>query len=310
MIRRVHATVLKFGMLRRGDHVLVAVSGGADSVALLHVLRRLERRWELRLSAAHLNHGLRGAESDEDEAFVLRLGKELGVPVVSERWERPPAGNLEQAARRARYAFLRRAAASAGATRIAVGHTRDDQAETVLLRILRGSGSLGLVGIHPVVDDLIVRPLIEISRAEIERYLTASGVPWRSDSSNSDLRYRRNRIRHELLPLLRDGYNPRIDEVLAREAAVARDTAGYLEEAARVAYEEMRRDAVGGVALDVPSLLRLHPALRREAVRLALRECRGSLRGIDAAHVEAALLLANDAAWLRHAATQGGLLDA
>ena len=292
MINKVHETLVKNGMLRQGDHVLVAVSGGADSVALLHCLRGLAQRWDLRLTLAHLNHRLRGPESEEDEAFVRNLGDKLGIRVVSERWERPAKGNVEESARRARYGFLRRSARAEGATKIALGHTRDDQAETVLLRLLRGSGFLGLGGIYPVVDDLLIRPLIEVTRREIEKYLLHRGIPWRSDSSNDDLHFLRNRVRHQLLPLLRDRYSLGIEGVLVREAGLARDISGFLDRLSTSSYERVRRDAPGGVALDVHELLDLDPVLQGAIARRAIQEFRGTLRSVSSAHVKAVLDLA------------------
>ncbi len=214
--------------------------------------------------------------------------------------------NLEESARRARYDFLRRAAAAAGATKIAVGHTVDDQAETVLLRLLRGSGTRGMGGIYPVLDGLVVRPLIEVSGDEIRRYLQHAGVAWREDSSNLDLRYRRNRVRHELLPYLRGTFNPNIAEVLAREAAIARDVTAYLDDLSRAQYDALRRPAPGGVALGATALAELHPALQRGLLQCVLRECRGSLKGITAAHIDAVLALALEGASGRTVAFPGG----
>jgi tRNA(Ile)-lysidine synthase len=293
MINRVQETIAKHRMLRHGDHVLAGVSGGADSVALLHCLRSLARQWDLRITAAHLNHRLRGGESDEDEAFVVRLGEAAGIRVVTGHWDGPPGtGNLEEAARRARYEFLRRTAAAEGASRIAVGHTLDDQAETVLLRLLRGSGFLGLGGIYPTVDGVVIRPMIEVSRTEIEAFLVAQGIAWRTDSSNRDHRFLRNRIRHELLPLLREHYNPGIDRVLVREGALARDVSGFLDSAAEAAWEKVRCEGEGAVDFRITDFHELHPALQGAVVRRAIRECRGTLRGIAAAHVEAVVDLA------------------
>jgi len=293
---RVLRTIRRFGMLRRGDHVLVAASGGADSTALLLCLDDLAAVLGLELTVAHLNHGIRGADAAADEEFVRRLSTELGRPFVCESADLPAraaaAGkNLEEAAREARYAFLRRAAAEAGAARIATGHTLNDQAETVLQRLLRGSGPGGLAGIHPVAGGRVIRPLIECSRSQILDFLEKRGSGWREDASNLDLRYQRNRIRRELLPYLEKHFNPRLVETLGREAGIAAAAADFLEEHARREFERLRAPAPGGIAMPAAGLAGLHAALRPEIIRLALVELSGSRRGVEAVHIEEVLRL-------------------
>jgi tRNA(Ile)-lysidine synthase len=261
-------------------------------MALLHCLHRLAPRWELILSAAHLNHRLRGEESDRDEGFVRDTCAKLGVPFCSEVvdvGERAAAAkqNLEETAREVRYEFLRRAANQVGAQKIALGHTLNDQAETVLMRFLRGSGTEGLAAIHPVVDRLMIRPLLECTRGNILEYLTIREIPFREDSSNSELRFSRNRVRRELIPYLERHFNPRLADTLAREAGLAREVAGYLEAQARSVLESIRIRDGEGLALPVRRILELHPALQKWVVRFALRECRGDLRGITARHIDA-----------------------
>ena len=199
-------------MLRPGDRVAAAVSGGADSVFLLHVLAHIAPRLNVTLAGvAHLNHKLRGEASDADERFVAGLAGGLGVPFFrAEARVMEAGGNLEQAARRARIKFFETLIREGKADRIATGHTRDDQAETVLFRMLRGSGLAGLAGILPVTGEHLIRPLLETTRAEIEEFLTARGIPWREDASNADHRFARNRIRHGLLPQLEREWNPEL----------------------------------------------------------------------------------------------------
>jgi tRNA(Ile)-lysidine synthase len=302
----------RHGMARSGDHVLVAVSGGADSVALLHCLCALAGSLGLRLTAAHLNHELRGEESARDERFVRTLCASMGVPLVCESID--VAGraasrkqNLEEAARRIRYGFLRRAAAEAGAARIAVGHTLDDQAESVLLRLLRGSGARGLAGIHPVLGGDVIRPLLEISRAEILAYLDALGLDHREDSTNTCLSNRRNRIRHELLPYLRENFNPGILEALARSAGLAREAAGFLEAHSRELYASLREPRPDGFAISCDSLVRFHPAVQKQILFHAIRESRGSVRGVSAAHIASLLGLAGGGRSGRSVRLPGGV---
>ena len=202
-LSRVAATIERYRMFENAKSAGVAVSGGADSVCLLHVLRELAPRWNLRLVVLHVNHGLRGEESRADEQFVRELAESLGLESrVRAVNLADAADNLEQAARRARLEFFRDQLSAGGLDRVATGHTGDDQAETVLFRFLRGSGGAGLAAIRPVTAAGIVRPLLAVSRQEIEQYLRERGIAWREDSSNASLRFARNRIRHELLPQL------------------------------------------------------------------------------------------------------------
>ena len=230
-------TIRRHRLAQPGDRVLVALSGGADSVALLFVLRDLEREGALIVAgAAHLHHGLRGADADEDQAFCARLAARLGLPLATERADvaglaRASKRSVEDAARTARHAFFARAAASLGADAVAVAHTEDDQAETFLLRLLRGAGPRGLAGIRPRAG-LVIRPLIEISREAVRADLSSRGEAFREDASNADLRFPRNRVRHELLPYLRSQFSPGLSRVLAREAAVARQDEEFLHDQA------------------------------------------------------------------------------
>src|SRR5579864_954304 len=221
-------------MFQTGQRVGVAVSGGADSVCLLHVLVELGPRWNLRLSVLHLNHQLRGEESREDARFVAELAARLGLPFyLGEadvgRIARKSGDNLEQAARNERSRFFLDYLRSGAADRIALGHTRSDQAETVLFRFLRGSGSAGLAGIRPVTTDGFVRPLLNVDRANIEQYLRERNITWREDSTNLSLDFARNRIRRELLPMLEREWNPAIAETLAHTAEWAREEEAYWE---------------------------------------------------------------------------------
>src|SRR3989442_377307 len=209
-------------MLGGGESVLVAVSGGADSVALLHVLATLAPAWGLRLHALHVDHGLR-ADSARDAEFVRRLGERLGIPVDVATVTVERRGSLEAAARAARYAALAACADRVGAARIALGHTADDQAETALMRVLQGAGLRGLAGIPPV-RDRIIRPLIECRRADLVAELRQAGLEWVEDPSNQDPKFLRNRIRHELLPWLIESVSPEIADGLVRVAAAAPGT--------------------------------------------------------------------------------------
>ena len=234
MIERVLATIDRFRMFQTGQRVGVAVSGGADSVCLLHVLFELAPRWNLHLHVLHLDHQLRGEESREDACFVERLAAGLGLPCSLERADvstlaRDRGENLEQAARNERRRFFLEFLHSGAVDRIALGHTRSDQAETVLFRFLRGSGTAGLAGIRPVTPDGFVRPLIGVERSAVEQFLRERNIVWREDSSNASLDFARNRIRRELLPMLQREWNPAITEMLAHTADWALEEESYWE---------------------------------------------------------------------------------
>ena len=284
MLDRIRQTIERYAMFQPGMRVGVAVSGGADSVCLLHVLRELD----LRLHVLHLNHNLRGDESRADADFVSQLAGSLGLPcTIREANFTPPNGNLEQAARDARLAFFRGAISEVLAERVAVGHTRSDQAETVLFRFLRGSGTAGLAGIRPVTADGIVRPLIEIEREEIRSYLRARGIAWREDASNRSEQFARNRIRHQLLPELERDWNPALRQTLAHTADWAQAEESYWDETVTSAWPGVAREQNGFVLLSCPALVRLPLAAARRVIRRAIERAKGDLRAVDFRHIAA-----------------------
>jgi tRNA(Ile)-lysidine synthase len=293
LLQRVIQTIERHRMLTPGQHAGVAVSGGADSVCLLHLLASLAARWNLRLTVLHLDHGLRGEESREDAEFVGALAASLGLPVEIRRASLADApGNREQAARDARLEFFREAMAAHGLHRVAVGHTRSDQAETVLFRFLRGAGTAGLAAIRPVTPLGIVRPLLAIGREEVRQFLRGRNLPWREDSSNASPQFARNRIRHDLLPRLRAGWNPAIEATLAHTADWAQAEETWWEaEIDRLADGRLVDDGER-LLLSADSLRQLPLAAARRLIRRAIERAKGDLAGVDFAHAEAVLALA------------------
>ena len=294
---RVRHATSREGLIPPGSRVLAAVSGGPDSVALLHLLRLLSGECRFTLAGvAHLNHGLRGGESDADEAFCRQLAAEHGIAIEVGRRDvaqlaRDERVSVEVAARRARYDFFADAAGRLKIDRIATGHTRDDQAETFLLRVLRGAGATGLAGIRPRRGP-VVRPLLDIRRDELLAFLASLGQAFRTDSSNRDARIPRNWVRHRLVPLLAEHLNADIIEVLAREATVLRDEAALLDRLANEAAARLETALPEhGVRLDAGALTDLPLALARRVVRQALARTEDAhFHGFD--HVEQVLALA------------------
>jgi tRNA(Ile)-lysidine synthase len=303
LLHRIAQTIERYRMFETGQKVGVAVSGGADSVCLLHALVELAPLWNLQLSVLHLDHQLRGEASREDAVFVRELARSLGLPFqIREADIAASPDNLEQAARQARLAFFRDVMASGAAARVAVGHTRSDQAETVLYRFLRGSGTAGLASIRPVTDEGIVRPLIDVDRGEVLQFLGGRGIGWREDSSNGDPAFARNRIRHQLLPQLGREWNPAIGQMLAHTADWALAEEAYWKvEIDRLAAQhftaehsraEDSREGRGALLVRADTLTSLPLAAARRLARRALEVVKTDLLGIEFRHIAEVLQLA------------------
>lgn len=278
-------------LLASGSRAVVGVSGGADSVALLHALAALapQRRW--RLLAVHVDHQLRDG-SGEDARFVQQLAERLGVPSAVERRDvtaacRAGGWSLEDGARRLRHEALRDAARRFSASAIALAHTADDQAETVLLRLLRGTGLTGLAAMAPKRvwgDVAVIRPLLGISRGEVVAYLESAGMRWREDPSNTDRRFARNKVRHELLPAL-EAFNPSICDALRQLADQSRADSDFLDaQAKRHRSRVLKPSGPGRVRVRLSVLRRLAPALQRQLIRDAVELAQGDLTGFEFRH--------------------------
>jgi tRNA(Ile)-lysidine synthase len=288
MREEVYRHIRAHRLIEPGQRLLVACSGGGDSVALLHLLQSLAARLEVEIQAAHLDHGIR-PESSRDAAFVASICADWGVPLTSKRLDVPALARqqksgLEETARLHRRSFLEETAACHSCTGIALGHHRADQAETFLHRLLRGTGASGLAAMH-LRQGPYFRPLLTFSRQAILAYLAQNGITYVEDASNNDLCYTRNRIRHQLLPQL-SRYNPRIEEHLERlsfRLAQEEDCWSQLEEEA---LDRCGEKLDGELRLSVPALFALHPALRSRVLRRGLGMVRGDVAGLSARHLE------------------------
>ena len=285
-------TLHRYEMVCPGERVLVGVSGGPDSVSLLHGLLHLDLSLELRI--LHIHHGLRGAEADEEAKWVENLGARLGVPYTERKIEPgslvTPGFSLQMAARRRRYEIFREEVERQGAHRLALGHTADDRAETLLMGLLRGAGLKGLSGIPPVREGWVIRPLLETPRSLIEGFLSSEGIPFLQDPSNLRQEYLRNCIRHRLLPDLEASYNPRLRETLARTAERLWAEDEWMEaETFRALDRLLVRWPQGEVALPVAALAETHLALRRRLVLKILTDMGAPAARIRSVHIEVLL---------------------
>lgn len=266
IIPKVEATIERYNMFFPAEKVLVAVSGGPDSVALLHTLYRLRKKYQLNLGIVHFEHGIRGKASLEDAKFVKKLAKELNLPFhLGQGKVRAFAKEnrlcLEAAARELRYRFFKEMMEKQGADKLALGHTADDQVEEILRRFIRGTSWAGLAGM-PKVRGKYVRPLIEITRAEIERALKENGISYRIDESNKDLRFYRNKIRHRLIPLMCE-FNPRFKKEVLEMAEIWFEEDALLKKLADAAYEQSVIGKDKGLMLDLKQFSKFQPVLQR-----------------------------------------------
>ncbi len=302
---RVISCIDKYRMIEDGDVVLVGVSGGIDSITLLYSLYFSRDSLKCNLVAAHVNHGLRGEQSDREAEFVRKIADELKLPSVIEKidvlgYMAEKGLSKQVAARELRYAFFERTARQYSANKIALGHTADDQAETVLMRMMRGSGARGIAGIKPVRDGKIIRPLIEIKRDEIIEFVKEKGLKFVEDPSNLEPYYLRNKIRLELIPLLKKEYNPNIIETLREAAEIIGDEDEFLESYCSTILSDIILSPPsplppqGGeengveyfIEIDTLKLKDFHIAIQRRIIRIALRIIKGDLLKISAVHVE------------------------
>jgi tRNA(Ile)-lysidine synthase len=274
LLARLVRTVRQHQLFVPGHHLLVAVSGGPDSIALLSLLHRLAPSWRLTLTAIHCNYGLRGAESAGDESFVSVFCRERELALVVHRptlTKRGKRSSLQATARDARYDFMKHLAHEVGADRIAVGHTANDQAETVLMWLLRGAGMTGLAGMPYAREDRIIRPLLASTREEVVAYLNLEGLTHRRDSSNEKPCYHRNRIRNELFPIL-SRLAPAAVRLLQRQADLLREDDKYLKQVtSTLAHTLVSHDPRGVQRVDRQAFIQLPVALQRRLVRAILQ---------------------------------------
>lgn len=290
MLEKVKLWINRHGLLQEGDKIVVACSGGPDSLALLHILARFRLEYNISIVAVHIDHMLRGEESALEAAFVVDFcaernlicyHKAINVPQFME--ETGMSG--EEAARVVRYQYLRQIAEKIGGAKIATGHHRDDQAETVLMNMLRGAGSAGIRGIQPINGD-VIRPLLSVNRTEIIAYCKAEQLDPRFDSSNTNLNYLRNRIRIHLLPELEKQYNSTVKDALCKTATIIGDEHDFIQKSAAILWSQVVEECEKFLHIAAKPMKSVHIAIKREIFRMAIEKKHGSLTGISFNHVE------------------------
>lgn len=291
-LHKIKDCINKYRMIAEGDTVLVGVSGGIDSISLIYSLFFLKDALKYSLVAAHVNHGLRGEQSDREAEFVRKIADDLKLPSIIEKidvlgYMAEKGLSKQVAARELRYAFFEKTARQYSADKIALGHNADDQAETVLMRMMRGSGAKGIAGIKPVRDGKIIRPLIEIKRDEIIEFVKEKGLKYVEDPSNLETYYLRNKIRLELIPLIKKEYNPNIIETLIETAEIIGDEDDFLEGYCSKILSDINLSKGSTlIEIDTLKLKNFHIAIQRRIIRIALRMIKRDLLKISAVHVE------------------------
>lgn len=292
--QQVRRTIRRYGLLPPGSRVLVGLSGGSDSVALTRLLLDLAENGDFQVvGVAHFNHRLR-ASADRDELFCESLAQRLGLPIVVERadvaaYAHENGLSVEDAARRLRYGFLERTAVALAATRIAVGHTQDDQAETFLLKLMRGAGLTGLGGIYPSRGK-VVRPVLDVTRTDLRAYLRRVGESWAEDETNEDLSNPRNRVRHRVIPELDRAAGSATPPAIARAAGLIREDGQWLDDVSHDRFRALAVEVDGRIELDAAALAATPlPVLRRVLLQAMRKKAQGREIGLE--HVESVLSL-------------------
>jgi tRNA(Ile)-lysidine synthase len=299
LIKTVEGTIKAYSMIEPGDSVLVCVSGGPDSVALLHIILSLTQRFSLRVGVAHLNHSLRQKDSDDDAEFVASLARKFDLPCYIKKedvgkYRHEKKLSLEEAARIVRYRFFESVSEKYMFNKIAIGHNADDNAELVLMHLLRGSGPLGISGIPPARNGKIIRPLIKLTKSELLEFLAVNELKFVLDKSNNDQRYLRNKIRHHLIPHLKSSYNRKIVETINRFASIIRSEDEWIDDLINPIFNKAVSTADNNsVALSISSINELHIAAQRRIIRKAIAEIKGNLRRITFSHIASVISLLN-----------------
>ncbi|UCG13611.1 MAG: tRNA lysidine(34) synthetase TilS, partial [Deltaproteobacteria bacterium] len=297
LLQEVQNTLATYRMIRPSDRVLVAVSGGPDSVALCHLLNRLRHSQKIDLVVAHVHHGLRGAAAEEDASFVQDFGNRLGLPVASRRldvrsWQKKHGSSLQMAARVLRYRCLKQLMTEEATDKVALGHNADDQAEEILLRLFRGAGQRGLTGMPACTREGVIRPLLKCHRSQIMAYLQSHGLTFRQDASNLEPWCQRNLLRLSLLPIIQRDFNSNLNATLLRTSRIFEEDQDYWESLLQAWLgEHVQAQDMGGLRIPIAQLLETHPAMQRRLLRRSVEKVSGNLTGFGFRHTEILMAL-------------------
>lgn len=284
-------TIKENKLVSKGDKLVVGVSGGPDSVCLLYLLNEIKDEFNLELIVAHVNYATRGKDSDMDEELVITLAKKLNIDfkvLHTKRYKLDEKGNIEEKFRDIRYKFFDKIRKEEKANTIAVAHNQDDQVETMLMFFIRGSGLKGLSGMK-FRSKKLIRPMLDISKKEIYKYLESNHIEYREDKSNADPRFTRNKIRHQLIPLIEKEYNPNISQTLSLNREVIRDDYDFIKESARVLFAAMVVEKNHDLVIDLDKFLELYKSLQRAIIRLAFSKYSKDLKNISVLDVNEVL---------------------
>ena len=299
IIKKAGKTILNHNMISFNDSILIGVSGGPDSVGLLLFLLKKKYEYLISLGIVHINHSLRGKESDKDAEFVKTLAIEHNLPFFLKKkdvagFARKNHMSIEDAARKIRYSFYKEICEKENYSKIALGHNKDDNAELVLMNVLRGSGTKGLSGIPPKRNSWIIRPFIEITKQNILEYLKFKNQKYVIDTSNTDKKFLRNRIRNHILPILKNKYNSAIIKSLTRMARIIRDENEWMEKQTEICFSQgLKKKKHNEIQLRRNFFINLKPALKRRVARKAIKEIKGNLKCITLFHIDSIIKLAS-----------------
>lgn len=290
ILNKIKNTIERYNMISEGDSIIVGLSGGPDSVCLLHVLSGLRESMGIKVYAAHLNHQIRGIEAHRDALYVSELCRKEDIPCFIKSVDVPSycrdnGYSLEEGARKVRYDMFFEIKKNIGANKIAIGHNMNDQAETVLMRLMRGTGLQGLRGIEYTREDGIIRPLLDVERSEIEAYCEEHSLDPKIDKTNLESIYSRNRIRLELIPYMKEHFNPGVIESVVRMSNSLKNDGDYIDSEAEKIYRDISEKTNDGIEISVPECTELHQAILSRVIRYSIRDVLGDTNFVDMKHI-------------------------
>lgn len=305
IIDKVRSTINKYNLLEEGDKVVLGLSGGPDSVCLLHILKQLENEYKISIYAAHLNHQIRGIEAQKDAMYISNLCDSLGIKFFVKSIDVPKyckenGLSLEEGARKLRYEMFYEIKQKTNSNKIAVGHNLNDQVETILMRMMRGTGLQGLKGIEHKRDDTIIRPILDIDRRDIEVYCEENNLNPRIDSTNLESIYTRNKIRLELIPYMKDNFNENIIEAISRMGNNMKSDSDYIEQEALTKFKEVSKINEDTIELDLELYSNMHISIKSRIIRNAIKYILGDTNFIDQKHIEDVFELENESKIDKH----------